>query len=184
MKYIFLFTDLCSRANSINKSHWSQHRITISRTKQEKISTSHNCNTTTVLTAASPDQAQLYDWQLNCAKCMDRISPSTLTLAVPHPDGQQICSDAATLNAIHALAPNSTTIHNDVTIHRHQWRFQPCKPHTYPNPLLPFPFTSIAFWKITLPCDGAVYNGVSNRHRKCFFSQRNRRWPRDLRFLI
>ncbi|KAL4622127.1 hypothetical protein ACB092_06G275200 [Castanea dentata] len=57
-----------------------------------------------VLTAASPEQARLYDWQLNRAKRMGRISPSTLTLSVPDPDGHRIGSGAATLNAIHALA--------------------------------------------------------------------------------
>ncbi|KAK6285833.1 hypothetical protein POUND7_012012 [Theobroma cacao] len=57
-----------------------------------------------VLTAASPEQAQLYDWQLKRAKRMGRIAPSTVTLAVPDPDGQRIGSGAATLNAIHALA--------------------------------------------------------------------------------
>ncbi|KAM4105325.1 hypothetical protein ACJW30_06G224100 [Castanea mollissima] len=57
-----------------------------------------------VLTAASPEQARLYDWQLNRAKRMGRISPSTLTLSVPDPDGHRIGSGAANLNAIHALA--------------------------------------------------------------------------------
>ncbi|KAL4379767.1 hypothetical protein GQ457_02G001300 [Hibiscus cannabinus] len=57
-----------------------------------------------VLTAASPEQARLYDWQLKRAKRMGRIAPSTITLAVPDPDGQRIGSGAATLNAIHALA--------------------------------------------------------------------------------
>ena len=57
-----------------------------------------------VLTAASPEQARLYDWQLNRAKRMGRISPSTLTLSVPDPDGHRIGSGAATLYAIHALA--------------------------------------------------------------------------------
>ncbi|KAK7285760.1 hypothetical protein RJT34_20541 [Clitoria ternatea] len=57
-----------------------------------------------VLTAASPEQAQLYNWQLNRAKRMGRISQSTVTLAVPDPNGQRIGSGAATLNAIHALA--------------------------------------------------------------------------------
>ncbi|RDX96241.1 Bifunctional fucokinase/fucose pyrophosphorylase, partial [Mucuna pruriens] len=57
-----------------------------------------------VLTAASPEQAELYNWQLNRAKRMGRISPSTVTLAVPDPLGQRIGSGAATLNAIHALS--------------------------------------------------------------------------------
>ncbi|XP_022974848.1 bifunctional fucokinase/fucose pyrophosphorylase-like isoform X1 [Cucurbita maxima] len=57
-----------------------------------------------VLTAASPEQARLYEWQLNRAKRIGRISPSTITLAVPDPNGQRIGSGAATLNAIHALA--------------------------------------------------------------------------------
>ncbi|QHN85512.1 hypothetical protein HN51_039874 [Arachis hypogaea] len=57
-----------------------------------------------LLTAASPEQAQLYTWQLQRAKRMGRIAPSTVTLAVPDPDGHRIGSGAATLNAIHALA--------------------------------------------------------------------------------
>ncbi|KAG8391958.1 hypothetical protein BUALT_Bualt01G0241300 [Buddleja alternifolia] len=57
-----------------------------------------------VLTAASPEQAELYNWQLNRAKRMSRIAPSTITLAVPDPHGQRIGSGAATLNAIFALA--------------------------------------------------------------------------------
>lgn len=57
-----------------------------------------------VLTAASPEQAQLYEWQLARAKRIGRISLSTVTLAVPDPDGHRIGSGAATLNAIYALA--------------------------------------------------------------------------------
>ncbi|KAF7826210.1 bifunctional fucokinase/fucose pyrophosphorylase [Senna tora] len=56
-----------------------------------------------VLTAASPEQAELYNWQLNRAKRMGRIAESTITLAVPDPEGQRIGSGAATLNAIYAL---------------------------------------------------------------------------------
>jgi len=57
-----------------------------------------------VLTAASPEQAQLYEWQLRRAKRLGRIAPSTVTLAVPDPDGQRIGSGAATLHAIRMLA--------------------------------------------------------------------------------
>ncbi|KAM6583835.1 hypothetical protein CsatB_010837 [Cannabis sativa] len=57
-----------------------------------------------VLTAASPEQAQLYEWQLKRAKRMGRIAASTVTIAVPDPLGQRIGSGAATLNAVHALA--------------------------------------------------------------------------------
>lgn len=57
-----------------------------------------------VLTAASPEQAELYEWQLKRAKRMGRIATSTVTLAVPDPEGQRIGSGAATLNAICALA--------------------------------------------------------------------------------
>ena len=57
-----------------------------------------------VLTAASPEQAELYNWQLKRAKRMGRIASSTITIAVPDPDGQRIGSGAATLNAIYALA--------------------------------------------------------------------------------
>uniref|UniRef100_A0A2N9IZ06 GDP-fucose pyrophosphorylase domain-containing protein n=1 Tax=Fagus sylvatica TaxID=28930 RepID=A0A2N9IZ06_FAGSY len=66
-----------------------------------------------VLTAASPDQAHLYDWQLNRAKRLGRISPSTLTLSVPDPDGHRIGSGAATLNAIHALAAHYQLVSTD-----------------------------------------------------------------------
>ncbi|XP_042505156.1 bifunctional fucokinase/fucose pyrophosphorylase isoform X1 [Macadamia integrifolia] len=57
-----------------------------------------------VLTAASPEQAALYEWQLRRAKRMGRIASSTITLAVPDPDGARIGSGAATLNAIAALS--------------------------------------------------------------------------------
>lgn len=57
-----------------------------------------------VLTAASPEQAQLYDWQLSRAKRFGRIAPSTITLSVPDPQGHRIGSGGATLNAIFALA--------------------------------------------------------------------------------
>lgn len=57
-----------------------------------------------VLTAASPEQAELYEWQLKRAKRIGRIARSTITLAVPDPEGKRIGSGAATLNAISALA--------------------------------------------------------------------------------
>lgn len=57
-----------------------------------------------VLTAASPEQAELYEWQLSRAKRIGRIAASTVTLAVPDPLGHRIGSGAATLHAIHALA--------------------------------------------------------------------------------
>ncbi|KAK1306444.1 Bifunctional fucokinase/fucose pyrophosphorylase [Acorus calamus] len=57
-----------------------------------------------VLTAASPEQARLYEWQLRRARRMGRISPATVTLSVPDPDGARIGSGAATLHALHALA--------------------------------------------------------------------------------
>ena len=57
-----------------------------------------------VLTAASPEQAELYEWQLKRAKRLGRIASSTVTLVVPDPDGNRIGSGGATLNAIHALA--------------------------------------------------------------------------------
>ncbi|KAL6128528.1 hypothetical protein ACLB2K_071883 [Fragaria x ananassa] len=63
-----------------------------------------------VLTAASPEQAELYHWQLTRAKRMGRIAPFTVTLAVPDPLGQRIGSGAATLHAIHALALHFRTI--------------------------------------------------------------------------
>lgn len=57
-----------------------------------------------MLTAASPEQAELYEWQLKRAKRLGRISSSTVTLIVPDPEGNRIGSGGATLNAIHALA--------------------------------------------------------------------------------
>ncbi|KAB1219677.1 Bifunctional fucokinase/fucose pyrophosphorylase [Morella rubra] len=57
-----------------------------------------------LLTAASPQQAELYDWQLKRAKRIGRVAPSTITLSVPDPDGLRIGSGAATLHAIHELA--------------------------------------------------------------------------------
>ncbi|CAM8887089.1 unnamed protein product [Rhodiola kirilowii] len=57
-----------------------------------------------LLTAASPEQAQLYQWQLDRARRTGRIATSTITLAVPDPHGQRIGSGAATLNALYALA--------------------------------------------------------------------------------
>lgn len=75
-----------------------------------------------ILTAASPEQAQLYQWQLNRAKRIGRIAASTVTLAVPDPQGQRIGSGAATLNAIFALAQhyqqhsfNNSLEENDTT---------------------------------------------------------------------
>uniref|UniRef100_A0A0D6QT87 L-fucokinase domain-containing protein n=1 Tax=Araucaria cunninghamii TaxID=56994 RepID=A0A0D6QT87_ARACU len=57
-----------------------------------------------ILTAASPEQAELYEWQLRRAKRMERIAESTITMAVPDPHGARIGSGAATLSAIRALA--------------------------------------------------------------------------------
>ncbi|WOL10044.1 hypothetical protein Cni_G18798 [Canna indica] len=57
-----------------------------------------------VLTAASSEQARLYEWQLDRAKHSGRIAASTITLAVPDPDFARIGSGAATLHAIDALA--------------------------------------------------------------------------------
>lgn len=68
-----------------------------------------------VLTAASPEQAELYDWHLRRAKRLGRIASSTIILAVPDPDGARIGSGAATLHAIYALA-------------RHILQFEPMPP--------------------------------------------------------
>lgn len=57
-----------------------------------------------LLTAASPQQADLYDWQLRRAKRMGRIAESTVTLAVPDPEGARIGSGAATLHALAMLS--------------------------------------------------------------------------------
>lgn len=71
-----------------------------------------------VLTAASPEQAQLYDWQLSRAKRLGRIAASTVTLAVPDPLGCRIGSGAATLNAIRQLAIH---YHNNGDRDHHDW---------------------------------------------------------------
>ncbi|TXG63061.1 hypothetical protein EZV62_010055 [Acer yangbiense] len=68
-----------------------------------------------VLTAASPEQAELYEWQLRRAQRIGRIASSTVTLAVPDPDGQRIGSGAATLNAIHALAKHYQKLGSDLS---------------------------------------------------------------------
>lgn len=57
-----------------------------------------------ILTAASPQQAHLYEWQLARAKRLGRVADSTITLVVPDPHACRIGSGAATLNAILALA--------------------------------------------------------------------------------
>lgn len=55
-----------------------------------------------VLTAASPEQAALYDRQL--ARCrLGRFPASTAALAVPDPDAARIGSGAATLHAVASL---------------------------------------------------------------------------------
>lgn len=57
-----------------------------------------------VLTASSPEQAQLFEWQLARAKRIGRIASNTVTLAVPDPDGARIGSGAATIHALASLA--------------------------------------------------------------------------------
>ncbi|KAL6847537.1 hypothetical protein ACP4OV_022563 [Aristida adscensionis] len=56
-----------------------------------------------VLTAASPEQAALYDRQLARARRLGRFPASTAAIAVPDPDGARIGSGAATLHAVAAL---------------------------------------------------------------------------------
>ena len=56
-----------------------------------------------VLTAASPEQAALYDRQLARARRLGRFPPSTAALAVPDPDAARIGSGAATLHAVASL---------------------------------------------------------------------------------
>jgi fucokinase len=57
-----------------------------------------------VLTAASPQQAALYNRQLERARALGRFPASTAAIAVPDPDGARIGSGAATLHAVAALA--------------------------------------------------------------------------------
>ncbi|KAL3684923.1 hypothetical protein R1sor_002945 [Riccia sorocarpa] len=61
-----------------------------------------------VLTAASADQAKLFQLQLERAKQSGVISPETIILAVPDPGGMRIGSGAATLNAIRTLSDHSS----------------------------------------------------------------------------
>jgi fucokinase len=56
-----------------------------------------------VLTAASPQQAALYNRQLERARALGRFPASTAAIAVPDPDGARIGSGAATLHAVAAL---------------------------------------------------------------------------------
>jgi len=57
-----------------------------------------------VLTAASEEQARLYEMQLDAARHRGRIAPSTLAIVAPDPGGARIGSGGATLNAIRALS--------------------------------------------------------------------------------
>ncbi|CAL4912201.1 unnamed protein product [Urochloa decumbens] len=56
-----------------------------------------------VLTAASPEQAALYNRQLDRARSLGRFPASTAAIAVPDPDGARIGSGAATLHAVASL---------------------------------------------------------------------------------
>ncbi|GJN30076.1 hypothetical protein PR202_gb18354 [Eleusine coracana subsp. coracana] len=56
-----------------------------------------------VLTAASPEQAALYNRQLARARSLGRFPDSTVAIAVPDPDGARIGSGAATLHAVASL---------------------------------------------------------------------------------
>jgi len=56
-----------------------------------------------VLTAASPEQAALYNRQLERARSLGRFPASTTAIAVPDPDGARIGSGAATLHAVASL---------------------------------------------------------------------------------
>ncbi|KAJ1299122.1 hypothetical protein BS78_01G507400 [Paspalum vaginatum] len=56
-----------------------------------------------VLTAASPEQAALYNRQLERARRLGRFPASTAAIAVPDPDGARIGSGAATLHAVASL---------------------------------------------------------------------------------
>ncbi|MHC4247906.1 MAG: fucose pyrophosphorylase domain-containing protein [Planctomycetota bacterium] len=57
-----------------------------------------------VLTAASEEQARLYELQLDAARRRGRIAPGTLAIVAPDPGGRRIGSGGATLNAIRTLA--------------------------------------------------------------------------------
>ncbi|KAG6541209.1 hypothetical protein Mapa_017370 [Marchantia paleacea] len=70
-----------------------------------------------VLTAASPDQAKLYQLQLERAKQNGVIAPETIILAVPDPGSQRIGSGAATLHAIRSLTSHIATNRNGMEEH-------------------------------------------------------------------
>jgi hypothetical protein len=57
-----------------------------------------------LLTASSPEQALLYQWNLDHAKSRGTIASSTVALAIPDPLGHRIGSGGATLHAIRSLA--------------------------------------------------------------------------------
>ena len=56
-----------------------------------------------LLTASSPEQALLYQWNLDYAKERGTIASSTVALAIPDPLGCRIGSGGATLHAIRSL---------------------------------------------------------------------------------
>jgi fucokinase len=62
-----------------------------------------------LLTAASPAQADLFQWQLQWAKKTGIISSGTVVLAIPDPEGHRIGSGAATLCALQGLAKHLET---------------------------------------------------------------------------
>ncbi|KAI5082052.1 hypothetical protein GOP47_0001795 [Adiantum capillus-veneris] len=62
-----------------------------------------------LLTAASPQQAHLYQWHLDLAKLRGTIASHTIALAVPDPGGVRIGSGGATLHALRSLVHFSTT---------------------------------------------------------------------------
>jgi fucokinase len=62
-----------------------------------------------LLTAASPAQADLFQWQLQWAKRTGIISSGTVVLAIPDPEGHRIGSGAATLCALQGLAKHLET---------------------------------------------------------------------------
>lgn len=72
-----------------------------------------------VLTAASPDQAKLYQLQLERAKQVGVIARATIILAVPDPGSQRIGSGAATLHAIRSLSSHIASNRNASEVHSH-----------------------------------------------------------------
>ena len=69
-----------------------------------------------LITAASSQQAELYEWHLQRARRIGRLAGSTITLVIPDPEGARIGSGAATLHALAVLAAHLTKVNADLPL--------------------------------------------------------------------